>query len=354
MGVEVYEKLRQHLDRLPLGAPKTADGVEIEFFKCLFTEEEAELATQLTPMPEGINSIAQRTGRDQEELSAKLEVMASKGLIFRIGEKGNRTYNLVPVLPGMYEFQLNRIDPEMARLFDEYYMKALGNEVFGAKTPWMRVVPVEREIPQQMDVFPYEKASEIIKAADVIAVAECICRKEQKLVGGGCDAPADNCLVFSHWANFYIENGMGRKITQEEALQVLNKAEEAGLVHCSNNTELGHFAICNCCGCCCGVLRGITHLHNPQAVARSDFILAVDADACVGCEVCLGRCHVKAIAMEDGVAKLMEDRCIGCGVCIQTCPVEALSLQRKEDRVPPPFKEMGALMMQIAQEKGRI
>ncbi|MBI2877695.1 MAG: 4Fe-4S ferredoxin, partial [Candidatus Tectomicrobia bacterium] len=228
MGVEVYEKLRQHLDRLPLGAPKTAEGVEIEFLKRLFTEEEAELATQLIPMPEGLDSIAQRTGRDKGALSAKLEAMADKGLVFRVGEKGNRCYNIIPILPGIYEFQVDRIDAELAHIFDDYYMKALGNEVFGAKTPWMRVVPVEREIPQQMEVFPYEKVSEIIKAADVICVAECICRKERKLVGAGCDAPTDNCLVFSHWAHFDLENGSGRRITQEEALQIAKKAEEAG------------------------------------------------------------------------------------------------------------------------------
>ncbi len=87
MGVKVYEKLQEHLNRLPLGAPKTAEGVEIEFFKRLFTEEEAGLATQLTPMPEGVESIAQRTGWDKEALSAKLEAMAGKGLIFSMGEK---------------------------------------------------------------------------------------------------------------------------------------------------------------------------------------------------------------------------------------------------------------------------
>jgi ferredoxin/biotin operon repressor len=349
----VYEKLREHLDRLPIGTPKSGKGLEIEILKRLFSPEEAELATKLSAMPESLESIATRLGKDRDELSQALETMANKGIIFSLQEQGVRFYNLVPFLPGIYEFQVNRIDADLARLFDEYYMTALGKEVFGSKSPWMRVIPVEREIPAEVQIFPYEKVSEIIKAADSICLANCICRKERKLVGEGCDAPTDNCLIFSHWGRYYIERGLGREISKEEALKVLDQAEEAGLVHCSMNAQTGHFAICNCCGCCCAVLRGITHLKNPKAIAKSNYILSIDPEACVGCGVCIDRCHVEALSQDDAVVKLDSERCIGCGVCILTCPSEALSLQRKEE-ITIPFKNVEETLATIAQEKGRL
>jgi len=353
MTEAIYERLREHLDRLPIGTPKSDTGVELEILKRLFTPEEAELALNLTPMPESLEALAARLGRDKDQLGQMLEGMANKGLIFSIEQQGVRLYNLVPLLPGIYEFQVNRIDAEFARLFDDYYSTALGKEVFGSQSPWMRVIPVEREIPAEVQIYPYEKVSEIIKAADSICLAECICRKERKLVGGGCDAPTDNCLIFSHWGRYYIERGLGREISKEEAIEVLNKAEEAGLVHCSMNVQMGHFAICNCCGCCCAILRGITQLKNPRAVAKSNYIIQLDTEACVGCGVCVERCHVKAFSPGDGAVELDSERCIGCGVCIITCPNEALSLKQREDTTTP-FKDLEEALMTIAQEKGKL
>ena len=355
MGNEVFESLREHLHKLPLGAPKTGKGVEISLLRKLFTEEEAKLATLLTPIPEPVDALANRMGMDKKELSEKLDKMSRKGLIFRMGEGQQTAFNLVPILPGIYEFQVNNIDKETAEIFEEYYTAALGNEVFAAPTPFMKVAPVEKEIPSEIEVFPYEKVSELIKEADTIAVADCICRKEQKLVGKGCEAPTDNCLLFGHWARFYVGNGLARQVNQDEALEVLNKAEEAGLVHCTSNTQVGHMAICNCCGCCCGILRGITHLKNPRAVAKSDFVLSINTEECIGCGACVDRCQVKALELQDDVAVVDRERCIGCGVCVMTCPVEALSLERKRaDEIGVPAQDFTALMVKIGQEKGRL
>jgi ferredoxin len=294
-------------------------------------------------------------GIDKKELSEKLDKMSRKGLIFRIGEGEQKAFNLVPILPGIYEFQVNNLDKETAEIFEEYYTTALGNEIFSGQTPFFKVAPVEKEIPSEIDVFPHEKVSEMVKAADMLAVADCICRKEQKLVGKGCDAPTDNCLMFGHWARFYVGNGLARQVSQEEALEVLDKAAEAGLVHCSGNTQMGHMAICNCCGCCCGVLRGITHLKNPGAVAKSEFILNLNTEECIGCGACIDRCQVKALELQDDIAVVDRERCIGCGVCVMTCPVEALSLERKSaEEIKMPVKDFGELMVKIGQEKGRL
>ena len=69
MNQEVYERLARHLDQLPGGFPKTESGVELRILNRLFTEEEAELACQLTHLPEPAETIAQRANRPVEELA---------------------------------------------------------------------------------------------------------------------------------------------------------------------------------------------------------------------------------------------------------------------------------------------
>ena len=45
------------------------------------------------------------------------------------------------------------------------------------------------------------------RAARRIAVADCVCRKETRLLDHGCDYPRETCLSFGVAAEYYIENG---------------------------------------------------------------------------------------------------------------------------------------------------
>jgi len=44
---DVYRKLQQYLDTLPIDYPETESGVEIRILKHLFTPQEAEIALRL-------------------------------------------------------------------------------------------------------------------------------------------------------------------------------------------------------------------------------------------------------------------------------------------------------------------
>ena len=46
---------------------------------------------------------------------------------------------------------------------------------------------------------------EDIRSARIIAVTECVCRKEASLTGHQCKHPMENCLSFGVAAEFYIE-----------------------------------------------------------------------------------------------------------------------------------------------------
>ena len=158
------------------------------------------------------------------------------------------------------------------------------------------------------------------------------------MVGEGCDKPLETCLSFGSGAAYYQRNGLGRPIDQEEALAILDLANEAGLVLQPGNSQRAGF-ICCCCGDCCGVLRNLKQHPQPASVLASAFFAKVDEDLCTSCGVCETRCQMDALDLENFVAEVNLDRCIGCGLCVTTCPTEAIVLERKgkwSRRLSPP------------------
>jgi len=332
----VYERLREHLDSLPVGFPKTESGVEIRILKRLFTEEEAEMATYLTYIPETVEQIAQRIERDPKEIKPLLDQLANKGLIFRSHKGGITQYRAEWFAVGIYEHQVNNMTKELAEDFEQYMEEALGDElVASADPPQLRVIPVAASLTPSMGVLPHEDAREIVKKQSKIAVAPCICKREKAVLGEQCEKPEEVCMVFSTGAHYYIENGYGREITVDEAIKILDEAHDAGLV-CSPSNDQKGFVICNCCGCHCGILTNLKKLPNPASLVASNYYSIVDMESCTGCETCLDRCQMDAISMENGVAKIDLEYCIGCGLCVTTCPSEALSLKQKDEVVTPP------------------
>jgi electron transport complex protein RnfB len=232
----VYEKLRERLDMFPQGFPKTESGVELEILKRLFSEEEAEIALHMKPLPEKVVDIARRAGKDEKKLGETLYDMSKRGLILRWqAPDKERYYFLIPWIIGIFEHQLNNLSKENVELFEKFYNEGMSPEWKNRKTGMVRVIPVQKEIEGRTEIQPYEKVSEIIEKHTRFAVAECICRKAAKVQGHGCDKLLEACLSFGPGADFYIENGIGREITKDEAKKILAKAEEDCLVHCSTN-----------------------------------------------------------------------------------------------------------------------
>ncbi len=347
---KVYEALASHLDRLPIGFPKTETGVEIRILKRLFTPEEAALAQLVILKPETAKEIASRTGHDGEELPSKLERMSRKGLIFRMGQGDNIRYMAVNFIVGIWEFNLNRLDPELISDVEEYvphYFRQSHN----LKTPQIRTIPISKALPAEQAVMPYEEARRIILEQKKIIVAPCICRKEHKIIGKGCDKLMEACLVFGVSAQYYEENGLGRPIQHAEALNILDEAENQALVLQPSNTQKV-VAICMCCGCCCQILKNLKTLPNPARYAASNYSAINDQELCTGCGTCIERCQMDAIEMSDDTAAIKSGQCIGCGLCVPTCPVGAMSLNLKpeKERSIPPSDKMEAFK-QIAENR---
>jgi len=350
MSEEVYHKLREFLDKMPGGFPSTPEGTEIKILKKMFTPEEARIAMALQPLPEKTSAIAGRLGMDEGELAEKLEEMAKKGCIYRVRAGDNTLYMAIQFVVGIYEFHLNSIDRELAELMEEY-IPHLGRMWSAAPTKQLRVVPVGSALDGTPAVATYNKIRDMVKEQKLISVAPCICRKEQKLLGHECDRPYESCLQFGMAARYYIDNGMGRRISVDECMKILDRAEEAALVLSPNNAkEL--LNLCCCCSCCCGVLRMLRAYPRPAEQAQSAYQAKIDPEACSACGTCLERCQIDAIVEGEEYNRVDLERCIGCGLCVSTCPEEAISMIAREDAPEPP-KNIVETMMKIAQERGQ-
>ncbi len=337
-----YKTLAERLDALPNGFPPTVDGVELRLLAHIFTPEEAGLAAQLRLTLETPDQIAVRLGGDASVLRKQLKEMVRRGLITAGRTDAGLGYGLMPFAVGIYEMQVNTIDAEFARLFEDYYHQAFGTMV-GITPQLHRVVPVEQSVRVDMEVRPFESAADIVAQAKAWGVMDCLCRKQQALIGQPCEHPVDVCMIFSATPGAFDQSTTVRALTQEGAMATLRRAAEAGLVHSVSNNQQGSWYICNCCSCACGILRGLVDLGLANVIARSAFVNQVDEDVCIGCGSCVEKCQFGALTLDDDQHLVCVDeiRCVGCGVCTVVCPVEALSMVRRpeEEVLPPPATE---------------
>lgn len=340
MSDEVFHKLAKVLDTLPNGFPATESGIELRILKRIFTEDEAELFCDLRLTPETASQIATRSGRPLEGLEEKLLSMLKKGELIGFKTDGMWLFKMAPWVVGLYEFQLNRMDREFAEMCEEYSMH-WGREFLKFGPQIMQVIPVEKQIPVKQEALTYQQVSHLIESAKSFMVNDCICRKKEELLGRPCTKPKDVCLAMAPLPGVFEANPWGGKvITRDEAYGVLQKAEEAGLVHMTSNIESGHWFICNCCGCCCGVLKAVNM--GLPGVVNSHYYAEIDSEKCSACGICADeRCQVQAIKEGETFYSVIEERCIGCGLCSSTCPEDAITLLRKsaEDLVYPPKDE---------------
>ena len=342
MSDEIYHELAKTLDTLPNGFPSTESGVEIRILKKVFAPKDAELFCDLRLKFETAEQISKRTGRELEGLDDRLWEMNKKGQLFAIDFGGTKVYKMLPWVFGIYEFQLDRLDREFCEMVEEY-AEVFGKQFFSKGPPLMQIIPVEKEIKGEHTMLPYEQVSNIVEKSKSFRVMECICKKEKSIMDDPCDRPTEVCMAFAPVPGVF-EKGewTGRTISQKEAYEVLDLAEKSGLVHMTWNMKNGHFFICNCCSCCCGVLRGINEMGVPaDKVVNSYYYAVIDEDLCTACGTCADeRCQVNAI--EDGDSyKVIAKKCIGCGLCVSTCPEEAIKMVKKDEKdiVQPPENE---------------
>ena len=348
---DVYTKLREFLHTFPGGYPSTPTGVEIKILKKLFSPEDAALYLSLTKEPEERGAIAKRLGRDEVELGEELEDMAKRGLIFRNRDGDRVLYKAYQFFVGIIEAQINRVDPELTQLIDEYFPH-FGTTGLTLETKQMRVIPAGTAVDGKTTVAPYNRMREMVRDEELIAVAPCICRQMAETRGDKCEHTSETCLSFGEHAQFYIDNGIAKKISKDELMRLLDVVEKEGLVVCSSNTEDLSITCC-CCPCCCGILRGIKLLPQASIMANICYNARIDPELCVQCGDCVDRCPMEAIAELDETMEVSSDKCIGCGLCVTVCPEEAITL-KEVSAATPPFPDGAEMYASVSKERGLI
>jgi electron transport complex protein RnfB len=353
MADDIFRKVQKRLDGYSLGFPATDSGIELEILRELFTEEDAGMFLNLTQRLEKPEDVARRMGRPSDEVAAQLNGMYERGLLFRLKKGDTVRYGAIPFVHGLFEFQVADLDPRMASMVEKYMQEGFHNAITTGAPAFLRTVPVQRTLKVVHNVAAYEDASEILRKADKIVVTDCICRKQKRLVGQGCDKPLEACFMFGSMGQYYVDRKMGREIGVDEAIRILTEAQEAGLVT-QPATAQNPAGMCNCCGDCCGVLTSLKRHPKPAERVFSNYFAEVDKDLCSGCETCLERCQMEAIKMdEEDLAGIDLDRCIGCGLCVAACPEEAIQLIPKPEalRRTPPENSLGQMAF-MAETRG--
>jgi len=349
MSEDIYRRLQQHFDTFPLGFPPTESKVEIRLLKRLFSPQEAEIALFLGCGHFGsninfmnLNEIHDNTkelGLSLENLEMHLDNMVKKGAIMGATVDGNKSYANALLIIGIYEFQVNKLTKGFLEDFEQYLQEGWGPANKDIDTPQMRMIPVGIEIDHGNEILSYDNVEDLFQGSQgPFLIINCVCRQTQDLLGESCKMTdrREVCMGFGDLAKMYIEQGWGREISKEEALEYLHQNEEEGLIFQTGNTQRMDF-ICSCCYCCCGNIASLKTLLNPADFTTSNYYAAINKDLCTGCELCEERCQMDAISFEDDTASIILNRCIGCGNCVIGCPSDAIILLRKENQNVPPL-----------------
>lgn len=363
-----YRRLQQRLDRKLTGAPRSPAFMKI--LKLLFSPEEAELARQIPGRPTPLGVLSCKLGIPEQELGHKMTEMAQRGLVVDFEHGGQRYFLLPPVVIGFFEFTFMRVRDdlpmaELARLFEHYMSEedAFTRAVFQGQTQIGRSLVREEALPDghHTEVLDWERTSHILRTASAVGVSLCACRHKASHLGRACDRALQTCLSLNYAAETLIRSGLAQAISIDRAMRIVEECKQAGLAQTGDNVQQKVSYICNCCGCCCGMIQAIKTFDIRKAIVTSNWIMEVDPSRCQGCGQCAKACPVEAIEIghpgegnkRQKRAVCEESLCLGCGVCYSACEFGGITMKPRPRRVFTPETIFDRMLL-MAIERGKL
>jgi NAD-dependent dihydropyrimidine dehydrogenase PreA subunit len=360
MSENSYKRLTEHLRESWWALPEAEELMPL--LKVTYTPEEAELLADLPYSPTYLEDFAAMKKKDPAEVQEKLDDMADRGLVFRTERGGKRRYKINDSYFFFYRSafwggQDDEWHRAMAQLVNKYHLNGFYDKWELTHWKGLRVLPIRDTIADTRKIVPYQDAVKVLESAYHFSVSTCPCRQRKKLDPDspdcqypGPDGSYEVCLHFDRLSEYIVTSGLGREITRAEAGEILRRCAGAGLVHGISNWREGPDTICNCCRDCCLLFEGFHKLGQTESFTPSDYMVSVNEATCIGCGLCVKRCHMGALSLEERpgakgrvtviegrelrnkggkVCALQPELCIGCGVCAYTCPTKSLVLEAR-------------------------
>ena len=286
--------------------------------ECVVSDEQADVALTLGLRKERTAKyVAKKLGKDEAYCKQKLDELAMIGVCKSyLNEEKEMVYFVQIFAPGILEMMVNNTEqtakfPQIAKAFEEYTRVRIAS--LAPNLPMgqamMRVIPIERAIEGNSKSESYERVSHYLDKYEDFSVTACSCRRSRRYLGEGCGHLEDDmCVQVGTGAEYFINTGRARRVTREEAKEIIRKAEDSGLMHQMPSIEgAGETgAICNCCSCSCFAMRVATMFGNYDSV-RSNYVSTVNREKCVACGQCVENCPTNAMKLGQKVCK-SEDR----------------------------------------------
>ena len=365
-----YRLLQQQLDTTVTGAPDSPALQQI--LRLLFPAADAELATRLPNRLTPVDALARKLGMAEDELAGRLTDMARRGLVIDLEHDGRRWVALAPVVIGFFEFTFMRARDELplaelARLFDEYMHDGpFSRAVFAGQTQIGRSLVREEALPvgDHTEMLDWERASHVVRSASAIGVSLCACRHKAEHLGRACDRPQRCCLSlqlrrrFAHPQRHCRADHGGRGDGDPRRVQ------RAGLAQTGDNVQRQVAYICNCCGCCCGMVEAIRTFDLRRRSSRRTGSWRSTRRSAGRAASVRPPVRSRRSRLQEGQrtgeggptaerAVCDESVCLGCGVCHGACKFGAIAMRPRAQRVFTPETVFDRVAM-MAIERGKL
>jgi Pyruvate/2-oxoacid:ferredoxin oxidoreductase delta subunit len=363
---------KQNLRFIPVAPPL------VEMMNLVTHDDELNYLLQMGTGLYDYEHAAKASSMPEDQFQPFFDEMKRKGLVHvEYDSKGNEEYRLNAIAVGWYEAMMHYImgkphEKEFSEKWDEFFKffqkfnffpsrniqnlilpkllkpsqdVALMNPEIKSNNK-RKTIPIGADVAQGAKVYPSFLVNDLVEEFgkdDSIYIFPCVCRHGKSLIDTGCsfDVPRESCMAFGNAAKAWESWGYGRKISKDEAINILKEVREKGAVHSviheKEDDNLPVAAICNCCWDCCGILKP----YNMGAVPlmyNASYVASIKDDAnCKACGNCEKFCPTTAMKVKDKQVSFNKDKCIGCGQCAFQCRQNNIEMYPDERKVYLPL-----------------